>query len=180
MAFKKGRRHVWPIKSLQNIWDTKSLTYLYDQFALKIFVCFKETQPKRQLPFHDLSCRSSDQRSGNCIFFKSGKKHFKLCMSWISVWIFIKTDRPRIYVCTETISKLKIVLKRNWCVDNYWAIWALIEGNHGISRTTYFTSLRAHYMYLYLLCISILFVLYLPDILPSSFSSTDCLWYRYT
>jgi len=52
-------------------------TYLCDEYVLKIFqifVCFKETQPKHQHPFHDLSSRSLLTKDLEIVYFSQKLK----------------------------------------------------------------------------------------------------------
>ena len=112
------------------------------------FVFLKE--PNQSVNFPSLTCPVGriDQRSGNCIFFKTANKHFLTLHVCHLCWSFTKADKPGTCLHKKQVSKLskKLTYMYNMNIEQ---IGHSSEENHGIScNNTPKTSLQVYYLYL--------------------------------
>ena len=153
-------------------WDQYFMTIVWWTFLLEMsqtFVFLKE--PNQSVNFPSLTCPVGriDQRSGNCIFFKTANKHFLTCMSVIYVGVSPRRS-SQARVCIKSRSQN---CQKNWHICIIWLSSKL--GIH-LKKTMAFlvtTPLKHHFKSTTCTFPFYIFVLYLPRFLLSSFS--DCL-----
>lgn len=129
-------------------------------------------EPNQSVNFPSLTCPVGriDQRSGNCIFFKTANLHFLTLHVCHLCWSFTEADKPGTSLHKKQVSKLS----KNWHVCIIWISSKL--GIH-LKKTMAFlvtTPLKHHFKSTTCTFPFYIFVLYLPPrFLLSSFS--DCL-----
>ena len=130
---------------------------------------FEGTQPKRQLPFSDLSCRSDWPKIWKLYIFQNRQQAFSNLHVCHLCWCFTKADQPGMCLHKKQVSKLS----KNWHICIIWISSKL--GIH-LKKTMAFlvtTPLKHHSKSTTCTFPFYIFVLYLPRFLLSSFS--DCL-----
>ena len=154
-------------------WDIYFMTIVQWTFLLEMsqtFVFLKEPNQSVNLPSLTCPVGRIDQRSGNCIFFKTANLHFLTLHVYHLCWSFTEADKPGTSLHKKQVSKLS----KNWHVCIIWISSKL--GIH-LKKTMAFlvtTPLKHHFKSTTCTFPFYIFVLYLPPrFLLSSFS--DCL-----